>query len=860
MPNLKTRLNKTLFLLTFILFITTQGYSKSRTSSEALDLANSFSQKVQSTVLKSSSGNRTVSKLAYTCIEKEATRSGNQNAYYYIFDIGEKNGFVVVSGDDRAKNILGYADSGSFSTENMPENFRCWMAFYEKELKALAAKPEDTILHTTILKNIQKSPSSIFETSVAPLLGTIKWDQSDPYNIFCPIVRTEKAPTGCVATAMAQIMKYHEWPVTGTGSKTYKSSLVADSLSVDFSKTTYDWANMLNIYNGSGTAIQDTAVATLMYHCGVALSMEYDVSSSGAFSNDCPSALSTYFGYDENAQIYTRDYYSEAEWTRLIKTELNEKRPILYGGSDADYNGHAFVCDGYDSSNLFHFNWGWSGSFNGYFELSSLKPSDPGMGGGYGGYSIGQDMTIGIQKPTESSVKSNQILLYKNIEANKSIVSRDSTFNMNFGFANYGGNTFEGHLALGLYQGDSLVLKLDETQDMILGTYMGDTNYTTDSLAIPSSLSDGSYQLYSIYQEKGQSDWSMMRNKIGLPNSLNVSINAAEITFTTPDVFPKLTLTEQIKVTGKLYSNKTLRLSATIQNTGGEFNSYLIFMLSSTTDSKMVRYVNFAPVNIPSETTKTLEITGKTSLPAGEYTLTLLYDLNNDQYNESLIPITPLLNNSLLVNIIEASNEAPALTLTEKLSLAQNVLVKGSEAFLTAKVKNTGGYFNSYLMAYVFPSTGNSSIDYLGPIEVIMDTNEEKMVTFRKDLNLEDGSYQMTLFAYNTTVMNGWAPFSNELFSKISFTVNNLQTNLEEASTEKPGIFPNPVTDVLHVQSADIIHSLVILDITGKQILKKESFSTGTLTMNVNDLDQGVYLLKIETGKGTFTEKFVKNR
>jgi len=856
---MKTRINRALLLFSFIVLIASNGSAKSRTSLEALGIANTFSQTFQPLLLRSASGNYTPTKLAYTCTNPVTTRSSNASAFYYIFNIGENNGFVIVSGDDRAKNILGYADNGSFSTDNLPENFRNWMSFYEKELKALATTPEDTTINISTLTNLRKTTSDAFATSISPLLGSTKWDQSAPYNIFCPTINSNKAPTGCVATAMAQVMKFHEWPVTGSGSKSYKSLEVTDSLSVDFSKTSYDWANMLNIYDGSSnTAIQDTAVATLMYHCGVAVSMDYSENSSGAYSNDIPAALSNHFGYDQNIQLYTRNYFSEAEWIQMIKTELNNNRPILYGGSDVDGSGHQFVCDGYDSNTLFHFNWGWSGYCNGYFELSSLNVQTPGIGGGTGGYSVGQDIVTGIQKPTETSIKTYQIHLLKSLTANKSTIARNSTFNINFGFANYGGNTFVGEIALGLYQGDSLVLKLNEIQDITLLTYWGESNYTTDPLAIPSTLADGSYQLYAIYKGSDQSTWSALRDKVGTPNVLNVTVTPSEIAFTTPDVYPKLTLTEPIKAIGNIYKGKTARFRATIQNTGGEYNSYLILQLKSPTNALISQNINYDPINIPAGSTKTIEITGNIYLAPGDYNLSLLQDLNNNQDNYSFALVTPGINNSVSVTVTDATGQAPVLILTEKMSLAESTLIKGSEAVLTAKIKNTGGYFNNNLVAFIFESTGHSSIDYIGPNSVILDTNEEKIVSFNKSLYLEDGSYFLALYYTNEANNGNWSAFTPNDFSRTSFTVDNLQTGIEKGNSVKPSLYSNPATNELSIQSTSLIKSILILDISGKQILNKEPLTSGIVYLGINNLSQGVYLIKIETENGLYTEKFFK--
>ena len=853
---MKTCSGRALLLITLLSFIAANGFSKSRTSLEALSLANSFCQKDQRPVANILSGKVAVRKLAYTGTGSIASRSSNVNPYYYVFDIGENNGFVIVSGDDRAKDILGYSDGGSFPTENIPENFKNWMAFYEKELKALAATSEDTTIVTPVKVSASTTLQAAgFATFINPLLGTIKWDQATPYNIFCPIIHAIQAPTGCVATAMAQVMKYHQWPVTGTGTKTYKASEVSDSLTADFSGTTYDWANMTNTYDGYSTAAQDTAVARLMYHCGVAVNMDYSPSSSGAYDNDIPAALSNYFGYDKNAQLYTRNYFSESEWINLIKTELNASRPLLYGGASLDGAGHQFVCDGYDSDNLFHFNWGWSGVCNGYFELSSLNVMTPGIGGGTGGFSIGQDMVIGVQKPTDTSVKTYQLYLMQKPEVNKTTIARDSIFSMTYGYANYGGNTFDGALALGLYQGNTLVSIFEESKGTI-PSYYGDSNHIADSLSIPSSVSDGAYQIYSIYKATDQSDWSVMRNKVGTPHSLDVIVTSSEITFGTPDVYPGLTLTEPLKVTGNLYNGRTARMDATIQNTGGEYNSYLIFKLKSATDDKISQTLNFDIINIPAGATKTIKFTGNITLQPGDYILTLFYDSVNNQDNPSLT-LLPGTNNSVAVSVINASTLAPALTLTEKMALVDSTILKGSEAVLTAKVKNTGGYFDNNLMAYIFTPTGGSAIGYLGPKNVILDTNEEKNITFNKEVDLEEGIYLLTLYFSDDAAGSNWHAFTPDLYGKISFTVTNT-AGIEKSTTGKLKIYPNPAVDVFYVQSPSLIKSILILDLSGQQILKQEPMTAGTVSVKAGILSRGVYLIKIETEEGTYTKKLFK--
>jgi hypothetical protein len=461
-------------------------------------------------------------------------------------------------------------------------------------------------------------------------------------------------------------------------------------------------------------------------------------------------------------------------------------------------------------------------------------------------------MITGIQKPTNTSTGNYQIHLLQSLVTNKTRIPRESTFKITFGIANYGGNTFDGEIALGLYKGDSLVSILKKYTDMYIQSYYGDSGMVADSLSIPLPVADGDYQLYSIYKAKDQGSWSVMRYKVGNPNSLNVTVTNTAVTLTTPEVYPQLALNEPLKVIGNIYKGETARISATIQNTGSEYNSYLFVMLKG---DSTYQYVNIDIINIPGGTTKTIELTGDITQEPGDYKMSILYDFNNNQDSPSMELLSPATNSSISVTVKDTLTIAPALTLTEKMSLVDSTITNGSEAVLTAKVKNAGGFFNNNLIAFIFTSTGKSSIDYIGPKKVILDANEEKEITLNKDINLEEGTYYLALYFYNDSISGGWDSLTPDLYSKIKFTVTN-PTGIEEATTGKLSIYPNPATDVIYVQSPYLIKSITILDISGKQILRQELPTTGTVT--VNNLSKGVYLIKIETDEGTYTEKLFK--
>jgi PKD repeat protein len=286
---------------------------------------------------------------------------------FYVF-VYENSGFVIISADDAITPILGYSTNEPFDKNNIPVNAANWLNSYNKHIKYLINKNlsnKETIKEWNKIKNKQFEKSLL---AVTPLCATT-WDQSSPYNQLCPT----NTYTGCVATAMAQIMKYWAYPTNGVGSHSYTHATYG-TLTADFGGTTYQWSSMLNSYLSGSTSAQKTAVATLMFHCGVAVDMDYGTSGSGAYSFDVPPALINYFNYSPSAEIKYLASFTTANWILMLKAELDASRPVYYSGSGSA-GGHAFVCDGYNSSNQFHFNWGWSGMSNGYFTIGSLNPS-----------------------------------------------------------------------------------------------------------------------------------------------------------------------------------------------------------------------------------------------------------------------------------------------------------------------------------------------------------------------------------------------------------------------------------------------------------------------------------------------------
>ncbi|MDY6348544.1 MAG: C10 family peptidase, partial [Bacteroidales bacterium] len=323
------------------------------------------------------------------------TPSGH-NAFY-VFNA--PRGFVMVAADTRVAPVIAYSSESQFHGGNMPESLQELLEGYVMQVQYAidsvdAASARETALMWNIFLSGELPQPARSQSAVPPLLRTL-WNQNSPYNSMCPADPAGPEGhvyAGCVATALAQIFKYWLQPANGLGSNSYNCNFTSEGygnygfLSVDFTTGNYNY-NMMPNSLSNATSEEIAEVAKLIYHCGVAVEMKYGANGSGAFDSKALSALKNFFGYT-TAQLVKKTAYTDPEWKSLLKSELLQMRPVYYSGSGSS-GGHAFVCDGFDENDMFHFNWGWSGSNNGYYTLTSLTPGNK-------NFSSGQTAIIGI--------------------------------------------------------------------------------------------------------------------------------------------------------------------------------------------------------------------------------------------------------------------------------------------------------------------------------------------------------------------------------------------------------------------------------------------------------------------------------
>ncbi|WP_310559996.1 thiol protease/hemagglutinin PrtT [Flavobacterium sp.] len=486
-----------------------------------------------------------------------------------VFNVNS-NGFVIVAADDTVTPILGYSTEGNFDPNNVPQNVAKWIEGYKNEIQSII---EQSIQPTTDIKENWKrlkNGNSVNTTSqfksndtskimlgVAPLIKT-KWDQSPYYNALCPIdaQANEQTVTGCVATAMAQVMKYWNYPATGSGFHSYNHSKYG-TLSANYGNTTYQWSSMPNSVNST-----NTAVAKLMYDVGVSVDMGYGIGSTGGSSayvissqspltNCSEYALKTYFGYKNTLQGVQRVNYNDTQWLNLLKMEFNGGRPIIYAGFGAG-GGHCFAADGFDNSDFIHFNWGWAGRYDGYFRINALNPDGLGTGGGSGGYNSGHQAIIGIEPP--SSAITFNLALNNNLTPSATTINYGNLFSVSTNIKNNGTNTFAGDYTVAIFDSNNNFVDYVETKTNY--SLPGGNTYTNNlvfSNAGLFSMLPGTYTLGLYFKATG-GDWKIVQNsgsfsnftKISVVNPNSVKLNSAMV------VSPSTTLTQGLNASVNL--------------------------------------------------------------------------------------------------------------------------------------------------------------------------------------------------------------------------------------------------------------------------------------------------------------------
>ena len=616
------------------------------------------------------------------------SNQSTKEACYYVFNQGDEQGFVIVSGDDAAYDILGYADEGHFDLTDIPENLQAFLDDYAGDIawaRANTSLPANTPVNDASTANAARQV-------VAPLLSC-HWNQKSPYNHQCFTTSGAQSVTGCVATALAQVMYYYKWPRTKTTEIPAYSSYDA------LPPVTFDWASMRDSYNESSstTNAANKAVSTLMVYCGHAVKMTYGIGIASGATSAIPNAMCNYFGYGNQATEVKREKYDIDGWDQLIYEELTAGRPVIYSASTSS-GGHAFVCDGFDGQGLFHINWGWGGLSDGYFRLQALNPISQGTGGSSttGGYSNGQYALIGISpQPLESfSGDSNFGIIntgFTLINASKAEIEEatnpyDATTGLSSFRAKYLysriGTEPSYDVGIGLFDSEGNMIDTRLVKSNYQSPPSTNANNTFYLTSFGRNLDDGTYEIKGIDRVNGTEEWHLSKNadryylqmeKSGDQATLH-TIVAADITVTqVTQNFETSTSSKCIKVFLK-------------NNGGSDFNSPIYFYMNNRSGKDSL--VTYETPYLAPGAEDYIDFYVKKN--AGTYKVT--FSLKKGPSN-----------------IIYSDN---ALTLTDETTIP--VL-----DYVSAEIKNIdGSYMYGSLVDGTITLTNNTSTDYNSPLSL----------------------------------------------------------------------------------------------------------------------------------------------
>lgn len=644
---------------------------------------------------------------------------------YYVFPNANSKGFTIVSGDDRLPEIVGYSSQGSYDENNLPEGFVSFMKAYQNLYNKVNLGDAEALKNLAEIKAWRNKKNASAETSsaVAPLLGNIEWDQTSPYNNMCPRYDSvHVAATGCVATAMAQVMAYYKYPkqlkADIPGYVNRWNGIPMEIPTITREEGIYDWDNMLPKYNKEANATQQQkdAVAKLMYHCGAAVQMNYGPESAASVS---ASKLAKYFGYDADLMMdLNRSTFSLDKWMQIIDTELAAGRPVLYGGQASD-GGHQFICDGKDGEGLYHINWGWSGSQNGYFDLSLLNPEKGGTGSGSSteGYNRLCSMTIGIAPDNGvvdaplATVPDIKAMNYGFLETTTKDhrMNPDEAFDfwLDYGLGNQTYQAFSGYAALGILQKDGSYRIVSQKARINVDPIPGEgmISVVDVNFRVNEAFEVGTVTLCPLYSKDGE-NWTLCDVPSSFPSVM------LKITKTKMDVISPLTA----QVTGpeKLETGAYGTFQVTLSNLSDlEYFGYIDVSFSDKAERENASLARELYVSVPAHgsVTRTFNLLPK---QAGDFYLWL--DELSGGYNRNLVDAQKFMVDKGYeppIYLVEASTNAePGLYETELAFYGGKQMrtprVNGEQAEFTYKIKNDGEDA-SILIAFAYAGGGEET-------------------------------------------------------------------------------------------------------------------------------------------------------
>lgn len=630
----------------------------------------------------------------------------------FLFTSGASGEYVITSSSALTAPVLGYADGAAFDFTHMPPAMQWLLEEYAREIE-WAEKHGSTTL-------TRRAPEQRV-TPVSPLLGEIAWDQQYPYNLNCPtFYGNERSATGCVATAMAQVMYYHQYPERGRGENLWTQELypLMGDLFTDFSQSVYEWSAMKPKYNYAG--IEDSeasckAVARLMADCGAAVNMQYGP-SSGSMGELWPYGLNEYFDYDGGMALRWRDHYTQTEWDEALRRDLQAGLPVLVSGFTKNSGGHAFVFDGVDADGLYHVNWGWSGMSNGYFRGNVLTPASQGTGGAAGGFNYKLLAVTGIQPPVEGSEDAMEICSEEMLSTSRATYMRDEAiaFRLRGKIENLGWKKVSCDFAVGIYNLDGTLVKIIEgAKDVPMVPSVAQRG-TTFPETLLSDLAAGSYEARPLVKAAGGKNWTRILDKSSAyTNRVRLTVDEESIRISEL-TYSNLTGTVQFPP-HSIYTQRGC-VTYTVTNEGeSEYYGPLTIVLYDKETKVKLGNAGEAMVGIASGATVSGKIVYDITAQPGEYSVALVD--HNANFIGGMQDIT-----------VESVATPCEITATQAPQVMDAEAVDPMNVNITAKVKCTAGIYTDQILLYFY--SGKQEVGCLDPVFITLEKDEEAALSF----------------------------------------------------------------------------------------------------------------------------------
>jgi len=630
----------------------------------------------------------------------------------YVFGIKE-SGFMIVAADDATESVLGYSDNGSFDPANIPPALAEMLDEYAAQISWARQHP-----------GVNFTAARPDREAIAPMVST-KWNQSAPFNNACPTVNGKQCVTGCVATALAQLVNYHKWP-QGNGVGTASYTWNGQTLSFDYANTTFDWENMLDRYEtGKYNDTQVNAVATLMYACGVGVQMNYNTGASGAVTSKGVNFLIKNLDYNKGIHTESRAYYYTQQWEDLVYSQLRDFGPVQFS-AQSNSSGHSFICDGYSSDGFFHINWGWGGMSDGYFLLSAMDPGQQGIGGSTSGYNFSQAIIADV-RPSSTDDTPYMALASRplNLSTNECTVGSYVKFIQTI--FNIGADAFTGNLGaqyVNVATGD-VFYKVSRSISLLNPNY----GYSSTTLYAPSELEPGTYMVSLVFQLQGQTEWQpVLVDKSGAPYVL--------MTIADGKAYFELATSGSVKINNitpvsKFFVSSPFAISATVVNDSElEYNGIVSGILYNS-DGDVVATTDKYPLFIESGASVDITYSSKftpqsgVTLTTGDYFFAFIDDSDKHDVSDK-IPVT--------------LEEAPASTsfVISDLKVVDNYRYSDHQKLsFTANVTCTEGYYAGNFKLCIFPYIIGQTVYAVAQVysqPVYLSAGETAQLVFKYDL------------------------------------------------------------------------------------------------------------------------------